>query len=125
MCEECRKDLVEDGVPQDQIDEVMALLASVFGEPEPPVDYFTKHGLTGEYDLFGSNELVNDWKVSVSKIPADIGEDNELNGFDWVMQGYHEGNLVVSNAGTPPEPVTAREAAQAFAEYHFGYVIED
>lgn len=112
------------GLDDSSTDDLFNMIASLFDEPEPMEDLFAKHSLTSEYDLFGSNELVNDWKVSVVKVPADTPEDSELHGFDWVLQGYHEGNLVASTAGTPPEPVTAREAAQVFAEYHFGYVID-
>jgi hypothetical protein len=106
------------------VEEIAALLASIFGEPEAPVDYIAQHGLTEDFELNGTlNGKL--WRVAVAEIPLDkIDEVDRQHGSQWwALTGYYDGEPVVSTEGAPPEPVTAKQAAEAYAEYHFDYVI--
>lgn len=121
MCEECVNDLVYAGA-ETGTDDLMSLLASLFGEPEAAVDYLAERGLTSEFDLNGEFDN-KPWTVSVAQIPVDA--EGEISPFDhtqrWVMQAYYDGELVRSTEGAPPEPVTAQKAAEVYAEFHFDY----
>lgn len=90
-----------------------------------PVDHIAERGLKSDYDLFGSNEKAQNWKVSVALVPKDqVEEEHSHHEQWWALSGYVDGKLVVSTEGAPPEPVTAEEAAKIYAEYHFAYEID-
>lgn len=91
-------------------------------DPEPITSYMEERKLTPELELTG--ELYGKpWAVRVAQIPLDqIKEEDREHGSQWwAMDGYYDGELVRSTKGAPPEPVSAAEAAEIFAEYHFDY----
>lgn len=121
MCEHCginhETNELED---QDAFDAFLDELLN----PPAPTDYLQERGLTSEYDLTGTHELIGDWKVSVALVPKDqVEEEYRHHEQWWVLQGYVGDKLEVSTEGAPPEPVTAKLAAEIYAEYHFGYKI--
>lgn len=105
--------------------DLLSILANLFGEPEPVASFMEERGLTPEYELTG--ELYGKpWAVKVAQIPlSEISEEFQDKGSQWwALDGYYDGELVRSTEGTPPEPVTAEEAAKIYAEYHFDYVAD-
>lgn len=121
MCENC-------GINHDAND-LFSMLASLFGGEEeevqePLVSYMDERGLTPEFELSGEF-MGKPWTVKVAEIPLDdVEEEYKSHGSQWwVLDGYYDGELVRSSEGAPPEPVTAKEAAEVFAEFHFDYVI--
>lgn len=120
MCENC-------GINHDTDDLFSMLATEQAGEEaaqEPPVSFMDERGLTPEFELSG--ELYGKpWTVKVAEIPlSEIEEEHKSHGSQWwALDGYYDGELVRSSEGTPPEPVTAKQAAEVFAEYHFDYVI--
>lgn len=109
-------------------EDLFSLLASLFGgsdEPEPGTTSFMEdRGLTPEFELSGEF-MGKPWTVKVAEIPlSDIDEEFKDKGSQWwAMDGYWDGELVRSSEGAPPEPVTAKQAAEVYAEFHFDYVI--
>lgn len=112
----------------DNPDALFTLLASLFGgeeeDPEPVGSFMEERGLTPEFELSGEF-MGKPWTVKVAQIPLDeIEEEHKIHGSQWwAMDGYYDGELVRSSEGAPPEPVTAKEAAEVYAEFHFDYVI--
>lgn len=109
-------------------EDLFTLLAALFGGEEevqePLVSYMDERGLTPEFELSG--ELMGKpWTVKVAEIPlSEIDEEFGDKGSQWwALDGYWDGELVSSSEGAPPEPVTAKQAAEEYAEYHFDYVI--
>lgn len=130
MCENCGinhdTSELED---QDALNAFLVRLASLFGDqleedPEPVGSFMEERGLTPEFELSG--ELMGKpWTVKVAEIPLDqLDEELKDKGSQWwVLDGYWDGELVCSSEGAPPEPVTAKQAAEVYAEFHFDYVI--
>lgn len=117
--------LIGDGESDDNsTDDLFTLLASLFGEPEPVVSFMEERGLTPEFELSGES-MGKPWTVKVAQIPLDqIEEQYRDKGSQWwALDGYYDGELVRSSEGAPPEQVTAKQAAEVYAEFHFDYVI--
>lgn len=109
-------------------DDLFSMLAELFGGEEevqePLVSYMDERGLTPEFELNGEF-MGKPWAVKVAQIPIeDIEEEHRDKGSQWwTLDGYWDGKLVRSSEGAPPEPVTAKQAAEVYAEFHFDYVI--
>lgn len=114
---------------EEEVNDLYAMMESLFGAEVPEVEALSvsciqERGLTPEFELTGE-AFGKPWTVKVAEIPLDqIEEEERVHGKQWwALDGYWNGKLVRSTEGAPPEPVTAKEAAQAYAEYHFEYVI--
>lgn len=90
----------------------------------PVESFIEERGLTPEFEMSGELNGKT-WTVKVAEIPLENVEDEYRDRGDqwWALDGYYDNELVVSSEGAPPEPVTAEEAAQVYAAYHFDFEV--
>lgn len=126
MCEECDK--VLGSIDEEGKFDLQAFTDLLFGVPEA-TDFLAERGLESEFTLTGSFDdgTGDTWEVRVAQIPAEDVEETNPFGHNqwWVLQAYVNGKLERSTEAAPPEPQTAEQAAEVYAEWHFDYKIED